>query len=140
MLQPKDIASLSIQAPNPIPGEFKLFAAQQGSKPFCIVIVSEKLHVPTPHNPEGFRDGADFLKRIPTGWSPADHFKTLDSRRTTTADGLPFDELAYAVHNEFDSGIAIQIGQYLVVFKCNAESPSDLSTMTKSILATRTNK
>jgi hypothetical protein len=140
MLHPRDVGSLQINAPTPLPGEFLLFAAQQTGKPFGIVIISEKLHVPTPHNPAGFKDGADFLNRIPIGWTPADHFKTLKTTHSTTPDGLSVDQMDYTVSDEFDSGIAIQFGDYIVVFKCNAASLADLDIMTKSILATRRSK
>ena len=46
----------------------------------------------------------------------------------------------YAVSGEFDSGIAIQFGDYIVVFKCNAASLADLDAMTKSIMATHRSK
>jgi hypothetical protein len=140
MLEPREVGSLNIHAPNQNPGEFELFAAQQVGKPFGIIIIAEKLNVPTQHNPTDFRNGADFLRHIAPMWAPEAHFKILDNKHTTTPDGLPLDELDYSVSNEFDSGITIQIGQYLVVFKCNSASLADLDTMTKSILATRRTK
>ena len=138
MLRPVDPASLTF-GPHPNPNESLLFAARQGNEPYGLVIVSEKLHTPW-HNFAGFSDGPDFLRRIPTGWPPEAHFKVLANRHTTTPDGLSVDEMDYIVSGEFDSGIAIQFGQYIAVFKCNAASLADLDAMTKSILATRRSK
>jgi hypothetical protein len=140
ILQPIPTASVNIHPANPNPNEFMLFAARQGSEPFGIVMIAEKLHVTTAHNSTGFKDGADFLRRIAPGVGPDSHMKVLGNKHFTNADGLIVDELDYQIENEYDSGIAIEIGQYLVVFKCNAKSVADLTTMTKSALATRQTK
>ena len=136
-LQPIDIGNLNIHPAKPNPNEYPLFAARQGGDPFGIVMIAEKLHAPTPHNRTGFTDGANFLSYIVPGFGPDAHVKVLASKHMANPNGFVIDELDYAVANEYDSGIAIQSGQYLVVFKCNAKSPSDLEIMTKSILATK---
>lgn len=101
-------------------------------------MIAEKLHVPTEHDPSGFRDGADFLNRIGKGWNPP--MKVLSKKSLTNKDGFLFDELDYMVANEYQSGIAMQVGEYIVVFRCNAKSSSDLAVMTKSVLAIRRSK
>jgi hypothetical protein len=136
-LQPIDIHTLNIHPAHPNPNEYPLFAVRQGTEPFGIVMIAEKLHVPTEHNPTGFKDGADFLNRIGRVGDPSANMKVLGRKRTTNVDGLLFDEFDYIVANEYQSGVAMQIGEYIVVFKCNAKSSSDLAVMTKSILAIR---
>jgi hypothetical protein len=79
----------------------------------------------------------DFIRRIPVGWPPEAHFQILASKHVITPDGLSADEMDYKASGEFDSGIAIRLGDYIVVFKCNTDSLEDLNTMTKSILAIR---
>lgn len=135
ILQPQDPALLHL-GPHPNPNEALLFAARQGSEPYGIVVLSEKLNAPW-HNFAGFKDGPDFLRRIPIGQAPEDHFKVLASKHVTTPDGLSVDELDYAIAGEFASGVTVRIGDYIVVFKCNAASLQDLDRMTKSILAIR---
>lgn len=125
--------------PHPNPNESLLFAARQGNEPYGVVILCEKLHTPW-HNFAGFKDGSDFLRRIPVGWPPEAHFKILSSKHAVTSGGFPVDELDYSVNGEYDSGITVQMGDYIVVFKCNAKSPADLDEMIRSALATSSNK
>ena len=119
---------------HPNPNESLLFAARRGNEPYGVVVLSEKLHTPW-HNFAGFKDGPDFLRRIPTGWPPEAHFKILSSRHSITPAGFLVDELDYSVNGEYDSGITVQTGDYIVVFKCNAKSAADLAMMTSSALA-----
>jgi len=135
ILQPQDPALLHV-GPHSNPNENLLFAARQGSEPYGVVVLSEKLNAPW-HDFAGFKDGPDFLRRIPVGQAPEDRFKVLASKHATTPDGLSVDELDYAVAGEFASGITVRIGDYIVVFKCNAASLEDLERMNKSILAIR---
>jgi len=138
ILQPQDPTLLHL-APHSNPNETLLFSARQGNEPYGVIVLSEKLNTPW-HNFAGFKDGPDFLRRIPIGWPPEAHFKILASRHVITPNGLSVDEMDYTVSSEFDSGITIQIGDYIVVFKCNAASLGGLDTMTKSILAIRRTK
>jgi hypothetical protein len=138
ILHPQDTGLLHI-GPHSNPNEALLFAARQGSEPYGVVVLSEKLNTPW-QNFSGFKDGPDFLRRIPIGQSPEDHFRILASKHAMTPDGLSVDELDYAIAAEFASGITVRIGDYIVVFKCNAASLEDLDTMTKSILAVRRTK
>jgi hypothetical protein len=57
----------------------------------------------------------------------------LDKKHVTLADGLPLEEIDDRSNGEYDSAITIEIKQFLIVFKCNAESAADLATMTKSV-------
>ena len=138
ILQPQDPALLHL-APHSNPNEALLFSARQGNEPYGVIVLSEKLNTPW-HNFAGFKDGPDFLRRIPVGWPPEARFKILASKHVTTPGGLVVDEMDYTVSGEFDSGITIQIGDYIVVFKCNSASLGDLDMMTKSILAIRRTK
>lgn len=135
ILHPQDTSLLNV-GPHANPNESLLFAARQGNDPYGVIALYEKLNTPW-HSFAGFKDGPDFLRRIPVGWPPEAHFKILANKHLTTADGLTVDEMDYTVSGEFDSGIAIRMGDYIVVFKCNTGSLRDLDTMTRSILAIR---
>lgn len=135
ILQPQDTGSLHF-GPHPNPNEAVLFAARQGSEPYGVLVLSEKLNTPW-QNFAGFKDGPDLLRRIPTEMPPEAHFKILASKHGTTADGFSVDELDYTVSGEFGSGITIRLGDYIALFKCEAGSLEDLNTMTKSVLAVR---
>ncbi|HWG17362.1 MAG TPA: hypothetical protein VN678_05835 [Acidobacteriaceae bacterium] len=134
ILQPKDPASLNF-GPHPNPNEWLLFAAQQGNEPYGILMLVEKLNAPW-HNFPGFKDGADFIRRVPAGATPEERFKILESKHSTTAAGLVFDEMDYISGGVYHSGIAIQTGGYIIVFKCDGKSLADLAAMTGSALAT----
>jgi len=138
ILHPQDPASLNL-GPHSNPNENLLFAARQGNDPYGVIVLSEKLNAPW-HNFAGFKDGPDFIRRIPVGWPPEAHFQILATKHVTTPDGLSVDEMDYTASGEFDSGITIQLGDYIVVFKCNTGSLRDLNTMTKAILAIRRTK
>lgn len=126
-----DTKSLALSQLPPNGYEFLLFAARQGDEPFGVLVLGEKLHVPTAHT-SGFRDGADFLDRAVRSFDPAGHPKILMRRHFINSDGIPIDELDYLIYGEQTSGIAAQLGDFLIVFKCNAKSAADLAQMTKS--------
>jgi hypothetical protein len=133
-MHPLDLAMLGVHPGNLDPHEFPLFALRQGDQPYGIVMLEEKLHVPVPGDAHGFRDGPDFLSRIEPGLRPQVP-KILDRKHLVHPDGFIFDELDYLVDHEYTAAIIIQIGEYLVVFKCNAKTAADLGTMTRSVLA-----
>jgi hypothetical protein len=137
-LRAGDTKSLALSQLPPSGYEFLLFAARQEDKPFGIVVLAEKLHVQTAHS-NGIRDGADFLDRAVRTFDPAGHAQILSRKHFTNSDGIPFDELDYLIYGEETSGIAAQVGDFLIVFKCNAASASDLAEMTKSAVALHRN-
>ena len=135
ILQPRDPGSLNL-GPHSNPNEWLLFSAQQGNEPYGVLMLVEKLNAHW-HNFPGFRDGPDFIRRIPVGATPEEHFKILDSKHSKTAAGFAVDEMDYSANGGYHSGIAIQTGGYIIVFKCDAKSVADLATMTNSALALR---
>lgn len=133
-LQPYDTHTLALPQRSPYASEFLLFAAREGGEPFGIIVMAEKLNVPTAHS-SGIRDGADFLDRAIKTFDAQGKPKILSRKHWRDAGGLQFDELDYMIYGEYSSGIAAQIGQFLIVFKCNAKSASDLAEMTDSAVA-----
>jgi hypothetical protein len=107
-----------------------LFAARQSNKPYGVIVLSERLNASW-HNFTGFKDGPDFIRRIPTGWPAQANFMILASKHATTPDGFAVDEMDYTASGEYDSGIAIRLGDYIVVFKCRTASFQDLKLMNK---------
>jgi len=55
------------------------------------------------------------------------HFKS--------ADGITIDQLIYTEKGGYSSATALQIGDFLIVFKCNAKTSSDLAEMDRSVVA-----
>jgi hypothetical protein len=142
ILNPVDNSTLKLPAPSPYANEFLLFAARQGDEPHGVVVLAEKLNVRTPHS-TGIRDGADFLDRLIRGFKPEEQAVILSRKHFTNADGIPFDEFDYTTGGEggeYSSGIAAQVGAYLIAFKCDAKSSADLAQMTKSIIALHVQK
>ena len=118
---PTSTLNLSHQAS---PNEVLLFTARQGNDPDGIILVAEKLNVPTQHT-SGIKDGPDFLNRVLQVPDPT-QIRVLARTRTNTKDGFVFEQLDYLNYNQYISTIAMQIGQYLLAFRCNAKSQSDL--------------
>jgi hypothetical protein len=139
MLNPVDNSTLRLPQPSPYANEFLLFVARQGDEPYGVVVLAEKLNVRTPHS-NGIRDGSDFLDRLIRGFKPEDQAVILSRKHFTNGDGIPFDEFDYTTRGEYSSGIAAEVGGYLIAFKCNAKSSADLAQMTKSIVAMHVQK
>jgi len=119
------------------PNEVALFAARQGSEPFGVIVISEKLNAPTASDPKGFRDGAHFLSHIAPTWKSDSSFRILNKKHFVDPHGLIFDELDYFVANEYSAGVTMQTKNgYLVVWKFNAKSAVELGSMTASARAT----
>jgi hypothetical protein len=129
-----DTKSLALSQLPPNRHESLLLAAQQGDAPFGIIVLAEKLHVPTAHT-NGIQDGADFLDRAVRSFDPAGHAQIISRKHFTNNDGIFFDQMDYLIFGEQSSGIAARIGDFLIVFKCTAKSASDLAEMTESIAA-----
>ncbi|MGB7546361.1 MAG: hypothetical protein WBM14_01305 [Terracidiphilus sp.] len=133
-LKPYDTKSLNLPHSSPNASEFLLFSVRQGDEPFGVIVFAEKLNVPTRHT-SGIRDGTDFLDRAIQTFDPKGNPKIISRRHFKNADGLAFEELDYVIDGEYASGITTQIGQFLIVFKCNARTAADLARMTESVIA-----
>jgi hypothetical protein len=138
MLKPYDTKSLHLPQSSPYANEFMLFSAKEGDEPFGIVVIAERLNAVTPHS-RGIRDGADFLDRV-AKFKPEQQAVIVSRKHFTSAGGLTIDQLIYTEKGENSSATAVQIGGFLIVFKCNAKSPADLEEMNKSVVALHLSK
>jgi hypothetical protein len=136
ILQPMDTRQLKTQPPASSTTEFLLFTAREGSKPFGVVLMAEK---PSFHaqRSDGLNESRTFLEQVKKWWDPSGNPKVLQEMHSTNADGLTFYELDYTIFGEYSAAIATQIGEFQLVFRCNASSAPDLAQMTKSALETR---
>jgi hypothetical protein len=133
ILEAYDTSSLIFDQSKPSDYEFLLFSARQGSEPHGLVMLAEKLNVPTPHS-RGIKDAKDFLDKVAM-FSPEQHAVMQPRKHFTNADGLVIDELDYTENGVPSSAVVTQIGQFLIVFKCDAGSAANLAEMTASIAA-----
>jgi hypothetical protein len=131
MLQPSDTASLQLPKKSPYANEFLLFAARQGDAPFGVVVLAERMS-PTPHN-RGFRDGGDFLDRVVSSFKPEEHARFQPRKHFTNPNGITFDEADYTDDSGVNSAMVTQVNGFLILFKSNARTATDLAEMTKSI-------
>jgi hypothetical protein len=138
-LHPVDEASMNVHAPAGSTDEFFLFSAKKPDAPFGVVIIAEK---PNFHAPAsgGMNDSQSFLEHVKKTWDPAGHPKILSETQSQNGDGLTFYELDYIHFGQYSSAIATQIGEFQIVFRCNAKSVVELSGMTKSVLASHLTK
>lgn len=129
-----DTKSLALSQVSPNGYEYLLFAAKRGNDPSGAIVLAEKLNVPTAHS-NGFKGGADFLDRAFRSFDHAGKPQILARKHFTNPEGIMFDQIDYLMFGEYTSGIAAQIGDFLIVFKFNARSASDLEQMTQSAIA-----
>lgn len=134
-LQPIDVSSLQLPKPPSSGNEFLLFSAREGNEPDGVVVVAERMNVPTGHSGV-LKSSSDLIDRI-AHFSPEQHVTGQSRKHFTNADGLVFDELDYVEDSVPSSAIAFQIRDFLIVFKCNAKSAAELDEMNKSIAAIR---
>jgi hypothetical protein len=135
-LQPADVSKLNLSTVVPNPNESLLFSARKGTEPFGVVVIAEKLGVSTQRS-RGIKDGPDFLDRVIVSSGLSSKGRILKRTESTNVHGLTFQELDYFINGEYVSAMTIQVGQWLMAFRCNAESESDLLAMTKSVLSSR---
>jgi hypothetical protein len=133
-LQPLDLASLHLPQKSISGNEFLLFSARQGDQPYGVVMLAEKLNVPTPHSSKGLKDAAEMMEMI-MRFRPEQHVAILSKKHFTSANGFVFDELDYTENGEYSGALITPVGDSLLVFKCNAQSAADLATMTASVTA-----
>jgi hypothetical protein len=134
-LRPVNSASMNLHAPAGSTNEFFLFSAKSPDAPFGVVVIAEKPNSHTP-NPDGLNESQTFLEHVKQWWDPAGHPKILAETHAIKGEDLTFYELDYVLFGEYSSAIATQMGDFQIVFKCNAESAAELSALTKSVLAT----
>ncbi|HVZ85142.1 MAG TPA: hypothetical protein VG893_15815 [Terracidiphilus sp.] len=138
ILQPYDTTALRFAQHAPNSYEFLLFSAREGAQPHGVVMIAEKLNVPTPHT-SGIKDARDFLSKVEK-FRPEQHAVIQSKKHFTNGDGLVFDELDYTDNGIPSSAMVTQAGQFLIVFKCDAGSATDLALMTNSVAAMRRSK
>jgi hypothetical protein len=136
MLRPMDLPALSAAPNNPSAYAFPLFTARQGDQPYGVVVVAEKLNVVGPHS-AGIKTSGDFVDRIEHTLRPGPILSNIVRSQKKNARGMIFDVLNYQQSGKPSSVIATQVGQYLIVFKCNAQSAADMVQMENSALALR---
>jgi hypothetical protein len=125
-----DLASLNLHGMSRGTSEFLLLAAREGAAPYGIVMMAEKLNV----GPSHIVDGQDFLRRVQHGWGPGEVFEGKKLR--IQPKGLVFEELDYGIPKiQFDSAIVTRVGEYLLVFRCNAKSAADLKVMDDAVIS-----
>jgi hypothetical protein len=130
-LQPYDVNALQFPKKAPSNNEFLLLSARQGDEPYGIVVVAERMNVPTQHA-GGLKSSSDLMDRI-ARFRPEQHVVMLPRKHFTNADGIVIDELDYVEDGAPSSAIVIQVRDFLIVFKCNAKSARDLDAMNRSI-------
>jgi hypothetical protein len=69
------------------------------------------------------------------GFQPGQHIAQQVRKSFKNSEGTLFDELDYLENGAPSSAIVTQIGQFLILFKCNAKPPADLAAMNQSIAA-----
>jgi hypothetical protein len=134
-LQPYDVNALQFQKKAPSNNEFLLLSARQGDEPYGIVVVAERMNVPTQHS-GGLKSSTDLMDRI-ARFRPEQYVVMQPRKHFTNADGIVIDELDYAEDGAPSSAIVIQVRDFLIVFKCNAKSATDLDAMNRSIAEIR---
>ena len=122
-----DLASLNLHGDS---HEVLLLAAREGSAPSGIILLAVKLNVAPNH----VVDEQDFLRKVRKSW---DAGEVLDGQQLRTQkDGPTFHQLDYEIPKvEFDSAIVTRIGDYLLVFKCNAKSKEARKVMVDAVIA-----
>ena len=81
--------------------------------------------------------GVDLVDRIIKGFKAEDEFVLLSRRHFVSPEGLEMDQFDYTTGGEFNSGIVAKVGDYLILFKCNAKSKADLEEMDRSAVGLR---
>lgn len=116
-----------------------LFSARQGNQPYGVVLVAEKLNVAGPHS-TGLKSSAEMIDRLASSLHAGPVLSNIVRSQHKGAGGRTFDELNYTINGKPSAVIATQVGQYLIVFKCSAESAAGMAQMEKSALAVRVGK
>jgi hypothetical protein len=121
-----DFASLNIQG-KASANEFSMLAAHQSNAPYGMIVFAERLNSGT--NP--IVDEFDFLRRIRSGWRDGE--KLVEQKAVITQSGQTFQEVIYTVGAEWDAGVVSRADDYLIVWRLNAKSQTDLKLMLDSV-------
>lgn len=116
-----------------------LFSARQGTQQYGVVLVAEKLNVAGPHS-SGLKSSAEMIDRLAGSLRAGPVLGNIHRSQYKSASGRTFDELSYTINGKPSAVIATQVGQYLLVFKCNAESAAGMAQLEKSAFAVRVGK
>jgi hypothetical protein len=122
-----DLGSLNAHGGN---HEVLLLAAREENAPSGIILLAVKLNVAPNH----VLDEQDFLQKVRKSW---DSGEVLDGQQLRIQkDGPTFRQLDYEIPTvEFDSALVTRVGDYLLVFKCNAKSKEALKVMVDAVIA-----
>jgi hypothetical protein len=134
-LQPFDVNSLQPPKRSPLNNEFMLFSARQGAEPHGIIMIAERMNVPTEHS-SGLKSSSDLMDLI-ARFRPEQNVTMQHRKHFSNADALVIDELDYLEDGVPSSAIVFQIKDFLIVSKCNAKSALELDEMNKSIVEIR---
>jgi hypothetical protein len=129
MLKP---SSLPSPGANGTAYEFPLFIAREVGQPYGVVIVAQKLGVAGPHSTPLTKSG-DLIDRIAHSLRPGPILSNITRSEKKNQRGMVFDELRYLQSGKPSSVIATQVGEYLIVFKCNARSGAEIRAMEDSV-------
>ncbi len=129
------MSALQFPKKTPSNNEFLLFSARQGDEPYGIVVVAERMNVPSQHS-GGLKTSSDLIDRI-ARFRPEQHVVMQPRKHFTNTDGIVIDELDYTEDGAPSSAVVIQVRDFLIVFKCNAKSGGDLDAMNRSIAQIR---
>jgi len=126
-----DLASLNVHV-QPQTSEFLMLAAREGNAPSGIVLLAVKLNVAPNH----VVDEQDFLSKVRKSWDAGQVLDGQQLRIQIQQKGLTFHQLDYEIPKvEFDSAIVTRVGDYLLVFRCNAKSKEALKVMVDAVIA-----
>lgn len=136
ILKPTALPAAPATSGNPSAYAFPLFTARQGDQPYGVVMVAEKLNVAGPHS-AGIKTSADYIDRIEHTLRPGPILSNIIRSQKKNARGVIFDVLNFQQNGKPSSVIATQAGNYLIIFKCSAQSAADMVQMENSALALR---
>jgi len=136
MLQSKPLPPPDASVSNAQAYMFPLFIAGQGDQPYGIVGVAEKLNVAGPHS-SGIKSAAEYMDRLVQSLHPGPMLTNFNRTKVKSMSGMTFEKLSYLMKGKPSAVYATQLGQFVLVFKCNAQSPADMALMEKSVLAVK---
>lgn len=139
ILKPVSLPATQTQQNDPHAYQFVLFSAREGDQPYGLVMLAEKLNVAGPHS-AGIKSSSDMIARLANSLHPGPMLSNIARSQRRSPGGRQFDELNYSMNGKPATVIATQVGQYLIVFKCNAKSAQEMALMEKSALALRVEK
>lgn len=139
MLKPVEVPPAAASGSGPHSYAFLLFNARQENQPFGVTLIAEKLNVAGPHS-TGVKSSAEYIDRLAHSLRPGPVLSNISQSEKKNVRGVVFNELNYLQSGKPSSVIATQVGQYLIVFKCNAQSAAEIAQMENSALALRITK